>query len=97
MTSSRRSEESFESTPNDPAYVDPVDPGEWVKPVELIELLQRRAAKRRRIKAPTSSPFYDADFVATHRGRRRRKPGGQDPLTGQSESDDGSGSSSSPS
>ena len=50
-----------EPTPGDPA---PVEAADVVKPVELIELLQRRAAKRKRIETPTSSPFYDAEFVA---------------------------------
>jgi hypothetical protein len=51
----------------------PADPTDWVKPVELIELLHRRSAKRRRPEAPTSSPFYDAEFVASHRKRKKRR------------------------
>jgi hypothetical protein len=50
------------------------DPTDWVKPVELIELLARRTAKRKQPEAPTSSPFYDAEFVASHRKRRTRGP-----------------------
>jgi hypothetical protein len=51
--------------------VAPADPSEWVKPVELIELLQRRSEKRKQTRAPTSSPFYDAEFVASHRKSRK--------------------------
>jgi len=50
-----------------------LEPADWVKPVELIELLQRRTAKRRQVQAPTSSPFYDADFVAKHRKNKRKR------------------------
>ncbi len=57
------------STPDEPADVTPVEPADLLKPVELIELLQRRSAKRKRADAPTLSPFYDADFVAKHRKR----------------------------
>lgn len=53
--------------------VDPVEPADMVKPVELIELLQRRTQKRRQPEAPTSSPFYDAEFVVSHRKQNRRK------------------------
>ncbi len=53
----------------EPPGVAPVDSSDWVKPVELIELLHRRSAKRKQVKAPTSSPFYDADFVERHRSR----------------------------
>jgi len=59
---------------DDDQAVAPVQPADWVKPVELIELLQRRMAKRRLPEAPTSSPFYDAEFVARHRKRTRRSP-----------------------
>jgi hypothetical protein len=41
----------------------------------LIELLQRRTAKRKQRDAPTSSPFYDADFVARYRKTKRRRSG----------------------
>ena len=51
----------------------PVEPSDWVKPVELVELLQRRTEKRKQVKAPTSSPFYDAEFVASHPTRRKRR------------------------
>jgi hypothetical protein len=61
--------------PVEPTDVGPAEPSEWVKPVELIELLQRRAANRKRVKAPTSSPFYDAEFVAQHRKRTDPKSG----------------------
>ena len=60
-------------TPDDDQTVAPIEPADWVKPVELIELLQRRTEKRKQPKAPTSSPFYDAEFVASHRNRNRRK------------------------
>lgn len=50
----------------------PAQPTDWVKPVELIELLQRRTEKRKPREAPTSSPFYDAEFVASHRKKRKR-------------------------
>lgn len=59
---------------DDDQAVAPVQPADWVKPVELIELLQRRLAKRRQPEAPTTSPFYDAEFVARHRKRTRRSP-----------------------
>ena len=62
-----------DSTPDDDRTVAPADPADWVKPVELIELLQRRTAKRKQPEAPTSSPFYDAEFVASHRLRRRKR------------------------
>jgi hypothetical protein len=58
----------------EPANVAPAEPSEWVKPVELIELLQRRSANRKQVKAPTSSPFYDAEFGAQHRRRNDSKP-----------------------
>jgi hypothetical protein len=51
----------------------PVEPSDWVKPVELIELLQRRAEKRKQAQAPTASPFYDTEFVASHPTRRKRR------------------------
>jgi len=60
-------------TPNEQQSVPPAEPTDWVKPVELIELLQRRTAKRKQPEAPTSSPFYDAEFVASHRKRRKRR------------------------
>jgi hypothetical protein len=53
--------------------VPPVEPADWVKPVELIELLHRRTKKRKQPEAPTSSPFYDAEFVASHRRSRKRR------------------------
>lgn len=56
-----------------PDEVTPADPTEWVKPVELIELLARRSQKRKKRQAPTSSPFYDAEFVDSHRTRRKRR------------------------
>jgi hypothetical protein len=62
-----------DSTPDDDQNVAAVEPADWVKPVELIELLQRRTEKRKQTKAPTSSPFYDAEFVARHRKRRKRR------------------------
>jgi hypothetical protein len=52
----------------------PVEPADWVKPVELIELIERRTAKRKQPEAPTSSPFYDAEFVASRRKRKKRGP-----------------------
>lgn len=61
-----------EPTP-DEQDVSPTEPTDWVKPVELIELLQRRTEKRKQRPAPTSSPFYDADFVASHPTRRKRR------------------------
>jgi hypothetical protein len=60
-------------TPDEHQSVSPAEPTDWVKPVELIELLQRRTEKRRQREAPTSSPFYDAEFVASHRTRRKRR------------------------
>ena len=57
--------------PDEHQPVSPAEPTDWVKPVELIELLQRRTEKRRQREAPTASPFYDAEFVASHRRRRR--------------------------
>jgi hypothetical protein len=73
MTEPHDSESSTDATPDDDAVpVDPVKPSDWVKPVELIDLLHRRAAKRRKPAAPTASPFYDAEFVANHRTRRRK-------------------------
>ena len=61
-------------TPDErPGNVPGCEPADWVKPVELIELLQRRTEKRKQPKAPTSSPFYDAEFVASHRRRRKRR------------------------
>jgi hypothetical protein len=59
-------------SPDGDQIVAAVEPADWVKPVELIELLQRRTEKRKQPKAPTSSPFYDAEFVASHRRRRKR-------------------------
>jgi hypothetical protein len=59
-------------SPDDEQIDAAVEPADWVKPVELIELLQRRTEKRKQPKAPTSSPFYDAEFVASHRRRRKR-------------------------
>ncbi|GFG51459.1 hypothetical protein CQY20_08675 [Mycolicibacterium agri] len=72
MTNPHDPESSTETTPDDAIPVDPVKPSDWVKPVELIELLHRRAAKRRKPAAPTASPFYDAEFVANHPTRRRK-------------------------
>lgn len=69
MTSARE-----EPSRDDDQAVAAVQPADWVKPVELIELLQRRLAKRQQRDAPTSSPFYDAEFVARHRKRTRRTP-----------------------
>lgn len=60
---------------DDEPAVAPVQPAEWVKPVELIELLQRRTEKHKPRDAPTSSPFYDAEFVARHRKTKRRRSG----------------------
>jgi len=60
-------------TPDDDQNVAAVEPADWVKPVERIELLQRRTEKRKQARAPTSSPFYDAEFVASHRRRRNRR------------------------
>jgi hypothetical protein len=57
---------------DDDQAVAPVEPADWVKPVELIELLQRRTAKRTQPEAPTSSPFYDAEFAKTRRKRKKR-------------------------
>ncbi len=68
MTSSR----GHDPSPDEHQTVAPTKPADWVKPVELIELLQRRTEKRKEPKAPTSSPFYDADFVASHRKRRKK-------------------------
>jgi hypothetical protein len=62
-----------DSRPDGETPVIPVEPAEWVKPVELIELLQRRTAKRKDIQAPTSSPFYDAEFVASQRKRKKKR------------------------
>ena len=67
MTRSRE----FDSTPDEDQTVTPVEPADWVKPVELIELLHRRTEKRKQTTAPTSSPFYDAEFVASYRKRRK--------------------------
>jgi hypothetical protein len=69
MTSDRE----HDSTADANRAVSPAEPSDWVKPVELIELLQRRTEKRARAEAPTSSPFYDAEFVASHRKRRKRR------------------------
>jgi len=69
MTSARESD----PPPDEEQAVAPVEPADWVKPVELIELLQRRTEKRKQPAAPTSSPFYDAEFVASHRRRRNRR------------------------
>lgn len=68
MTNARESD----LTPTEDEAVAPAEPADWVKPVELIELLQRRTEKRKQPKAPTSSPFYDAEFVASHRKRKKR-------------------------
>ena len=73
MTNTPEPNQDTESAESDAPQVAPAEPADWVKPVELIELLQRRTAKRRRIEAPTSSPFYDAEFVANHRKRTRRR------------------------
>jgi hypothetical protein len=59
--------------PEESGPIPPSDASDLVKPVELIELLQRRSEKREQAKAPTSSPFYDAEFVASHRQRRKRR------------------------
>jgi hypothetical protein len=67
------SEHEHDSTPDENREVSPAEPSDWVKPVELIELLQRRTEKRAKAEAPTSSPFYDAEFVASHRKRRKRR------------------------
>ena len=40
-------------TPDEPQPITPAEPSEWVKPVELIELLQRRTEKRKQAAAPT--------------------------------------------
>jgi hypothetical protein len=69
MTSARE----HDPTPDDKQSVSAAEPTDWVKPVELIELLQRRTENRRQPEAPTSSPFYDAEFVASHRTRRKRR------------------------
>jgi hypothetical protein len=69
MTSAREPD----PTPENDQTVAPIEPADWAKPVELIELLQRRTAKRKQPNAPTSSPFYDAEFVASHRQRRRKR------------------------
>lgn len=68
MTSAREPEPA----PDEHRSTASVEPTDWVKPVELIELLQRRTAKRKQPKAPTTSPFYDAEFVARHRNAKRR-------------------------
>ena len=39
-----------DSGPDGEAAVSPVEPADWVKPVELIELLHRRTAKRKDIR-----------------------------------------------
>ena len=62
-----------DSGPDGEAAVSPVEPADWVKPVELIELLHRRTAKRKDIQAPASSPFYDAEFVASRRKRKKKR------------------------
>jgi hypothetical protein len=69
MTSPR----GHDPTSDEQQSVTPAEPTDWVKPVELIELLQRRTEKRKQPEAPTSSPFYDAEFVATHRERTKRR------------------------
>lgn len=69
MTSARE----HDPTPDEPQPITPAAPSDWVKPVELIELLQRRTEKRKQATAPTSSPFYDAEFVATHPRKRKRR------------------------
>jgi hypothetical protein len=76
MTSAREPNREPEPTKGAETPVDPVEPADWVKPVELIELLQRRTAKRKPVQAPTSSPFYDAEFVAKHRQKRKRRTSG---------------------
>jgi hypothetical protein len=63
----------YEPTPDEEQSVGPIEPADWVKPVELIELLQRRAEKRRQSQSPTASPFYDAQFVANHPTKKKRK------------------------
>ena len=73
MTSARRPKPLPDSTPADVTSEAAVEPADWLKPVELIELLQRRAEKRKHIEAPTSSPFYDAEFVAENRKKISRK------------------------
>ena len=73
MTSDRKPKPLPESTPADVTSEAAVEPADWVKSVELIELLQRRAEKRKQIEAPTSSPFYDAEFVAENRKKISRK------------------------
>jgi hypothetical protein len=67
------SDHEHDSPTDENRTVSPAEPSDWVKPVELIELLQRRTEKRARSEAPTSSPFYDAQFVASHRKRRKRR------------------------
>jgi hypothetical protein len=69
MTNTRE----HDPTPEGQQSVAPAEPTDWVKPVELIELLQRRTEKRKQPEAPTLSPFYDAEFVAAHRTRRRKR------------------------
>ena len=59
--------------PENDQSVAAIEPADWVKPVELIELRQRRTEIRKQPKAPTSSPFYDAEFVASYRKRRKRQ------------------------
>ena len=62
------------ATPADEQEIGPVQPADCVKPVELIELLQRRTEKHRQRKSPTTSPFYDAEFVENHPARKKRQP-----------------------
>jgi len=66
------SADDSDPAPDTDGTVAPVEPADWVKPVELIELLHRRTEKRKQPEAPTSSPFYDAEFVASHRKRKPR-------------------------
>jgi hypothetical protein len=73
MTSTRSPNQNPDSKPGNETLVGPAEPADWVKPVELIELLQRRTAKRTPVQAPTSSPFYDADFVAKHPKNKRKR------------------------
>ena len=73
MTSARNPNKNHDSNPGDETSVAPAETADWVKPVELIELLQRRTEKRSQVKAPTSSPFYDTEVVAKHRKIRMKR------------------------
>jgi hypothetical protein len=75
MTGSPEPERIPDLTQAAETSVAPIEPADWVKPVELIELLQRRTEKRSQVKAPTSSPFYDTEFVAKHRKIRMKRKG----------------------